>query len=325
MRRPILVGYDPRRADRAPVEFGVEMARLTGAPLIVGSVQATVPVLPMNPGAVQPYGIAQPDDDLLGDCTPALDQLEPYVRAAGISYDCVKLESTSAARALQEEAERDRAAMLVVGSSRRSGSGRVLVGATAERLLHGAPCPVDVVPRDWTVGRALSTVGVGYVDSEEAQEALRAAWALARRVGATLRVFTVLSQTLAMYQETEPRVKEGQTGKDLIDVLGEHKLRAERELQRAVEELGGGVPVAAEALVGDPADMLVDLSASLDLLVLGSRGYGPLRAVLLGSVSRHVTAAAHCPVSVLPRGVRAPLDALLGETAARRTPAAAGR
>jgi hypothetical protein len=52
---------------------------------------------------------------------------------------------------------------------------------------------------------------------------------------------------------------------------------------------------------------------NLDLLVCGSRGYGPLRAVLLGSVSRVVTSAAACPVIVLPRGVRASLEALLAE------------
>lgn len=316
MRRPILVGYDPKWADPAPVEFGAELSRLTGARLIVASVQATAPILPIDSLGEQPYGIAQPDNNLLADCTPALKQVETHLSAPGLSFECVKLESTSAPRALHEEAERDGAAMLVVGSSRRSGSGRVLAGRTAARLLHGAPCPVDVVPRDWSARPALSTIGVAYVDSQEAREAVRAAWALARRLGARLRAFTVVSETVAMHLETEPRVREGQVGKDLIDVQGEHRLRALRQLQRLVEELGSGVPVEADALVGDPADALVDLSRSLDLLVLGSRGYGPLRAVLLGSVSQRVTAESHCPVSVLPRGVKAPLDALLEETRA---------
>jgi nucleotide-binding universal stress UspA family protein len=322
MRRPILVGYDPKRADPAPVEFGAELSRLTGARLIVASVQATAPVLPIDPLGEQPYGIAQPDNNLLADCTPALKKVETHLSAPGLSFDCVKLESTSAPRALHEEAERDGAAELVVGSSRRSGSGRVRAGTTAARLLHGAPCPVAVVPRDWSAGPALSTIGVAYVDSQEAREAVRAAWALARRLGARLRAFTVVRETVAMHLETEPRMKEGQVGKDLIDVHGEHRLHALSHLERLVEELGSGVRVEADALVGEPAGVLVDLSKSLDLLVLGSRGYGPLRAVLLGSVSQRVTAEAHCPVSVLPRGVKAPLDALLEETRARAAPAA---
>jgi hypothetical protein len=57
------------------------------------------------------------------------------------------------------------------------------------------------------------------------------------------------------------------------------------------------------------------------VLVLGSRGYGPLRAVLPGSVSRRVMREARCPVIVLPRGVRASLDAVLAETAHAATPA----
>jgi hypothetical protein len=42
----------------------------------------------------------------------------------------------------------------------------------------------------------------------------------------------------------------------------------------------------------------------------------PLRAVLLGGVSRRVAAEAHCTVIVLPRGVERPLQALLADAAA---------
>jgi nucleotide-binding universal stress UspA family protein len=50
------------------------------------------------------------------------------------------------------------------------------------------------------------------------------------------------------------------------------------------------------------------VSENLDLLVCGSRGYGQVRAVLLGGVSRRVITEAHCPVIVLPRGVPASLQ-----------------
>jgi nucleotide-binding universal stress UspA family protein len=45
------------------------------------------------------------------------------------------------------------------------------------------------------------------------------------------------------------------------------------------------------ALLGDPAEKLVELSDQLDVLVCGSRGYGPLRAVLLVSLAAGETAA----------------------------------
>jgi len=73
------------------------------------------------------------------------------------------------------------------------------------------------------------------------------------------------------------------------------------------------VPVQVDAFLEDPADTLVRVSENLDILVCGSRGYGPLRAVVLGGVSRRVAAEAHCPVIVLPRGIEAPLDALMSE------------
>ena len=66
-----------------------------------------------------------------------------------------------------------------------------------------------------------------------------------------------------------------------------------------------------DAFVEDPADVLIRVSEHLDLLVCGSRGYGPLRAVLLGGVSRRLAAEAQCPVIVLPRGVTSSLEALM--------------
>ena len=48
-------------------------------------------------------------------------------------------------------------------------------------------------------------------------------------------------------------------------------------------------------------------------MVVGSRGYGPARAVLLGGVSHVLVRDAGCPVLVLPRGGRhEALDSLLG-------------
>jgi nucleotide-binding universal stress UspA family protein len=320
MSKAILVGYDPRKRDQAPVSFGAELAAVTGAPLIVASVQARAPFVGLDPEGTLPYGLADVDDDLLADCTPAIEQIDTELRARGVQVDCRILHGTSAARALQEAVEQEDAGLLVLGSSRRSAAGRVLAGSTAQRMLNGCPCPVAVVPRSWKRERPLRTIGVAYVDSPEGHEALRSAHALARRAGATLRVITVVRLSPSMYAETETYVA-GQPGKDLVHVEGEHRVLAERRLRERLDAdglLGGDVPVEVEALVGDPADVLLDLSDGLDLLVAGSRGYGPVRGVLLGSVSRRLTAEARCPVIVLPRGLKAALPALLAEEAAAR-------
>jgi nucleotide-binding universal stress UspA family protein len=54
-------------------------------------------------------------------------------------------------------------------------------------------------------------------------------------------------------------------------------------------------------LQGAPTDALVARSDALDLLVLGSRGRGPMRRLLLGSTSEHVVRDAGCAVLVVPR------------------------
>jgi nucleotide-binding universal stress UspA family protein len=296
MSKPIIVGYDPMTSDRAPINFGVAAARFTGTPLIVASVSAGRD--------------GQPDEALVPDASEVLERARHDLEPEGIPVECRELTNTSAARALHEASESEDAGLLVVGSTRRGPVGRVIPGSTAERLMHGAPCPIAIVPPGWEAGAGLNTIGVAYVDTDEGREALRGAHALAQRAGASLRVLTAVKAGLAMYGETEARTAE-RRGRDFEEVEGELRVRAESALRRATQALDGEVPVETDAFVEDPADVLVRVSENLDLLICGSRGYGPLRAVLLGGVSRRLTAEAQCPVIVLPRGVTSSLEALI--------------
>jgi len=309
MSKPILVGYDPRSGDRSPIDFGIAAARLTGAPVVVAVVQADGSVLSAGRAP------AHVDDELLEDVSDDVEALRGELAPLDIAVDCDVLHGTSAARALHEAAEEREAGLLVTGSTQRGVVGRVLPGSTAARLLHGAPCPVAIVPRGWQTGGGLNTVGVASVDSDEAREALRGAHALARRGGARLRVITIVSARAARFSGTEAYhvSAPAEPAKDVADAEGERRLEAERNLRQFAAGLDGDVPVEVEAFVGDPADVLIGVSENLDLLVCGSRGYGPLRAVLLGGVTWRVAAEAHCPVVVLPRGVKAPLEALAGD------------
>ena len=74
--------------------------------------------------------------------------------------------------------------MIVVGSSPRGARRRISPGSTGERLLHGAICPVAVAPRglrERPPDTPVQRIGVAYVDSPEAREALRVAAELAQR------------------------------------------------------------------------------------------------------------------------------------------------
>jgi nucleotide-binding universal stress UspA family protein len=290
---PIIVGYDPKLRDRAPVRFGVAAARFTGAPLIAVSVCAG--------------RLARADcEDLAPEGAKALEDLKADL---DVEIEVRELQATSAPRALHEAAEAEGAALLVVGSTYRAAAGRLLPGSTAERLLHGAPCAIAVAPHGWEERNRLDPIGVAYVDTAEGHDALRAAHSLARKAGATLRVLTAVSPHLGIPAGAETYTA-GQAGTSAEDVEGVHELRAESAVRAALDQLDGAVTAEVDVFVDDPGDALVRVSEHLDLLVCGSRGYGPLRAVLLGGVTRRVVGAAACPVIVLPRGVKAPLDAL---------------
>src|SRR6185436_12526898 len=79
----------------------------------------------------------------------------------------------SPAKGIQTVAAKEGASLIVIGSSGRGGTGRVLAGTTAERLLHGAPCPVAVAPAGYAAtDHAIATIAVGYDGSPESEAAL---------------------------------------------------------------------------------------------------------------------------------------------------------
>lgn len=201
----------------------------------------------------------------------------------------------SPAAGLQAIAEDIGAALIVVGSSHHSGVGRVLAGSVAESVLAGAQVPVAIAPRGHAgADHSLVTIGCGFDGSPESREALGWAAALARQRRARLRALAVFTQMAFGGVSTT-----GALGYQSANDVLRHAL--DRTTRDAVASLGNGIEASASLLDGDPAIALAEASADLDLLVLGSRGYGPVRTVLLGSVSRALVRHSACPVVVLPR------------------------
>jgi nucleotide-binding universal stress UspA family protein len=232
----------------------------------------------------------------------------------GIARERIKLVTIadpSPAHALHDAAVAEAASIVIVGSTHTGRPGRVMPGSTAERLLHGTPCPVAVVPDGYRSSSpgAIDRIGVAYTDSEEGRAALSAAADLARALGAELEIATAVPRELYGTGELSRDPSYAMVHDDLV-------ARAREGLREAGAALPEGIVAKPVLLDGDAADQLVEHSARLDLLIIGSRGYGPLRAVLAGGVSGRVVRAAHCPVIVVPRGVPAPLAELFGAAAA---------
>ena len=297
----IIVGVDESERAKDAVALAVRLARGSDAELVL------VCVYPYDdtPGRGAYTGYRE---FLREDALTALERAaDTLPEARGLQRRAVP--DISPARAIQEIATRERASLIVIASSRRGGVGRVLAGTTAERLLHGAPCPVVVAPAGYamTPGGPIATIAVGYDGSPESEAALTGAVTLARSLGARLRVIEVLD---VMWVGT-PALMSGPGYVMQPDDLEE---RARRHVAEKVAGLPGDVAAQPQVLTGQPEPLLAEQSEHADLFVVGSRGYGPHRAVLLGSVSGRLVRDAACPVLVVPRGIEAPLEELFTAT-----------
>jgi nucleotide-binding universal stress UspA family protein len=191
--------------------------------------------------------------------------------------------------------------------------GRVLLGSVGERLLNGAPCAVAIAPRGHAVRqrRDIRLFAVAFDASPEAQLALGAAHELAKRTEAALHVLMVIEPPAAIPGQFVPlpglepliTIERG-------DALQRQEQSAQNALDTALAETGGEVTVQRRVLFGpDPAGAILELvNADVDLLLLGSRAYGPVRRALVGSVSSAVVRHAPCPVLVMPRVAETGVD-----------------
>jgi nucleotide-binding universal stress UspA family protein len=283
MSETIIAGVDVRRPDdmRDALALASRLAPLAHAELLVVAVLAPT----------RGVEVARVEREV-GEI------MEAVIAEAGVasSFSVRAVPAKSPARVLYEFCERTRAVAVVIGASLRAPEGRALPGSVAESLLHGAGSPVVVAPRGFASREhtGLRLIGVGFEETPEAQEALRHAVSLATAGGADLRVLSVVEPFLfshmAMAREHEA-----------LEVEHALESRARASLEAAVAALPAEISAEPVLLDGAIVPTLTRLSSGLDLLVLGSRGYGASRAVLLGPVSRDLVHRAACPVMVVPR------------------------
>jgi nucleotide-binding universal stress UspA family protein len=184
--------------------------------------------------------------------------------------------------------------VVILGSRKTRGVRRTAPGSTAERLLQGAPGPVVLVPWDYEERPAdsIQRVAVAYIDTPDGRAAAEVGHRLAAELKAELQLVSVLPDTRILPSLGEPS-----------RFAADQRTAFEQALDQAAGELGSGVSVITKVLDGPVVDALADLRpAEVDLLVCGSRGYGPARRVLLGGVSSRLLRHARVPVIVVPRG-----------------------
>lgn len=221
--------------------------------------------------------------------------LEPEREATGVEAELASVAATSIGRGLHELAEARGADLLVVGSCRRGFLGRVLVGNDTRGAVDGATCAVAVAPVGYAQALdSIKVIGVGYDESDESRAALALAREVATAYDARIRALRVVPIPTAPYA--------GYAGLAWGAAL-------EDELEQAQARLAGLEGVDGEAVLGLPGEELGVFSASVDLLVVGSRRYGPIHRLMLGSTALTLANHARSPLLVLPRTVAAAVDA----------------
>ena len=136
--------------------------------------------------------------------------------------------------------------------------------------------------------------------SEEAQLAFASAADLSEKTGSELHVVYVGRMPLVSYESPGATTLDPDLQRRIHEGAEQEARTMLEELVRRVGQTGGEV-AEIHARLGRPDAEIVGLADELGagLIVLGSRGLGPLRRALMGSVSDSVVRHAHCPVLVV--------------------------
>ncbi|WP_159066906.1 universal stress protein [Cellulomonas timonensis] len=285
---PVVIAIDGSPHSASTLQFGVEEALRLGAPVVL----ARAPYAPHRsyawtfacwPGAVAAYLPDAEAAEYLDQARAELRLLHPGLR---VSTRLVRGPMLASLCALSHDAR-----LLVVGA--RGRRGRPGTASISAHLVRYAHCPVAVVPAAGAVAQdAWTPVVVGVDGTPSSVAAARTAASAAAGRGVPLLLAHARPST-----GPAPRPRRGAAPRlsDPDDPAhdGAHKVAA---LIRAEQP---GLEVRLALMEDLPARSLVELGRDAALLVVGSRGLGPVRGTVMGAVSRAVLRSAPCPVLVL--------------------------
>lgn len=285
MQRKIIIGFEDSPQGRDALALGAMVAETMDAIPVVAS------VFPW------PHGLMSEAD--LQSALEAETE-EPFAiardRLAAFHPVFRPIASRSVPEALTHLADDEQARMIVIGSCHRGQVGRTLLGSTGVSLVHGAPCAVAVAPAGYAERpeHHMLRIGVAYDGSPEAWAALETAIGFTERMHGSLTILTVAESPHYGYATSWAVLSSA----EFHDFEHEQKQRVlDLALGRTPPDLGA----EGRLLTGDAGPILAEASGDFDLMVAGSRGYGPLKRTVLGSATRKLVAGAACPVLVLPR------------------------
>jgi nucleotide-binding universal stress UspA family protein len=219
--------------------------------------------------------------------------------AANVKADLLSIVSMSPGRGLHEQAEEQNADLIVVGSCSHGAFGRAMLGDDTRAALNGAPCVVTIASRGYAEHpTSIAKVGVAYNASPESKAALALARELAAPTGATVHALEIVSIPTYVY------------GGLVAPTIGGMIEEMLKEANGRMQELPD---VEGHAVYGLAGEELAAFGDQVDILVVGSRGYGPVKRLVLGSTSDYLQRHARCSLLVLPRAAASPAEHVTGQ------------
>lgn len=271
-----LVGVDGQASSLRALEWAQRRAQHVG-----GSIRA-VWVLDMPPAALDPKPLVEATDQALTADVAAVREVCP---ATPITTDVVIGDPLTELERLSHEVD-----LVVIGTNFRPNlSGRIR-GTRAIRIAAESTVPVVVVP-DVDLGDR-SGIVVGYDGSPGADHALQFAAAEAARGEQELVIVQACpfpGNAVAVYA-------------DLTSAMTEMVERYRTDLEQIAARLAGSYPglrVSCRVTVARPSELLAEAGKSAALVVVGSRGLGPVRRWLMGSVSTEALLNLTGPIAIV--------------------------
>lgn len=301
----IVVGANPFRDTHAAIDLGMSLVRtLPEATRSLELVVATV-----VPPGWQASAAATSD----GDMEAWLDERTSRAEAAALAFlgpraddvtvELVRLQNRSTSRALAGLAHEREATALVLGSATEGGAdGRVVVGSTADHLLHSSPVPLAIAPRGYAsaggaAGDSAHRLTCSYGGASEQAPAVRWAAALTREIDVRLRIASFGVRAHTMYP---PEI-----GTDIEAEVNAQWREQVVEAQAALRASMGGLLDDATFVISAGTSWSEALTSTdwmpNELLVLGSSTSGTLRRVFLGTRATKIVRCSPVPVLVVPR------------------------
>ncbi|WP_328351551.1 universal stress protein [Mycobacterium sp. NBC_00419] len=290
----VVVGYLAGKSGTAPLNLAVGAARTLRTSLTVATI-VPKPWTTPSPARIDAEYASWADQLGADSAKEAQRYLATVADGVEIAYHSHAHRSVSGG--LVDVIGEVGADLLVLGSSSNGQLGQVVVGSTADRLLHSSAVPLAIAPRGYRAARTgvLTRITCGYPGTPESVHVVKRIADLATRLEVPLRVITFAVRGRTMYP---PEV--GLHAEDSILAAWETSAREMLAKLRTDGVVGKDAVLAVVS--GNGWDQALDAAEwqDGDILALGTSPRGDITRVFLGSRGTKIMRHSPVPVLVLP-------------------------